>query len=104
MFNFRNIFRNENVDDIVQAIKDIGSIDMTYDVKPVEAPKRKEPKEALYKVGMNADGQTQLDVGYPSTIILTLNDASVAHLIKLLAVNIDHAYNVTVTEKDNDPA
>jgi hypothetical protein len=69
-------------------------------IAPVTVPSKQEPKEALYKVGINADGQTQLAVGYPSTIILTLNDASVAHLIKLLAVNIDDSYTVTVKENE----
>ena len=100
MFNFRNIFRNDNVDDIIQAIKDRGSIDMTYDVKPVEVPKRQEPKSPLFTVGINNDGQTCLTVGYPTSITLTLNDASVAYLIKQLAVNIDHAYTVTVKENE----
>lgn len=100
MFNFRNIFRNQNVDDIIQNIKDRGTIDMTYDIKPVEVPGRKEPKNALFTVGMNEDGQTCLTVGYPTSITLTLNDASVAYLIKQLGVNIDHAYTVTVKEND----
>lgn len=69
-------------------------------VAPVEVPRSKDPKDALYKVGMNPDGQTQLTVGYPGSIILTLNDASVAHLIKLLAVNIDDSYTVTVTKNE----
>lgn len=98
MFNFRNIFRNDNVDDIIQAIKDRGSY--TVDYPKVEVPVRKEPKEALYKVGMNEDGQTQLTIGHPTSIILTLGDDAVAHLIKLLAVNIDHAYTVTVKENE----
>lgn len=98
MFNFKNLFKNENVDDIIQAIKDRGTIDMTYDIKP----KREEVKHALFNVGMNEDDQTCLTVGYPTSITLTLNDASVAYLIKQLAVNIDHAYNVTVTEKEHD--
>jgi hypothetical protein len=103
MFKFKNIFRNENVDDIIQNIKDRGTVDMNY-IDPVEVPKRQEPKSPLFTVGKNNDGQTCLTVGYPTSITLTLNDASVAYLIKQLAVNIDHAYNVTVTEKDNDPA
>jgi hypothetical protein len=100
MFNFRKLFRNENVDDIVQAIKDRGTV-MNY-VDPVEVPERKEPKSPLFTVGKNDDGQTCLTVGYATSIILTLNDASVAYLIKQLAVNIDHTYNVTVATKEND--
>jgi hypothetical protein len=89
MFNFKNLFGES------QVYPDPTSI------VPVTIPGKQEPKEALYKVGMNTDGQTQLAVGYPSTIILTLNDASVAHLIKLLAVNIGDNYTVTVKERDN---
>lgn len=99
MFNFKNIFRNQNVDDIIHAIKERGTINMDYQV---QVPERKEPKEALFKVGMNEDGQTQLTVGYPTSITLTLNDASVAYLIKQLAVNIDSSYQVTVVEFSND--
>lgn len=98
MFNFRNIFRNENVDDIVQAIKDRGTIDMTYDIKP----KSEEVKHALFTVGMNEDGQTCLTVGYPTSITLTLNDASVAYLIKQLAVNIEDTYFVNVKAKEHE--
>ena len=100
MFNFKKLFRNENVDDIVQAIKDRGTV-MNY-VDPVEVPERKEPKSPLFTVGKNNDGQTCLTVGYPTSITLTLNDASVAYLIKQLAVNIDHAYDVTVVPLENE--
>ena len=95
MFNFRNIFRNENVDDIIQQIKDRERYTVAYP----DAPK-KEPKNSLYTVGINEDGQTQLTVGYPTSITLTLGDDAVAHLIKLLAVNIDHKYAVTVENND----
>ena len=100
MFKFRNIFRNENVDDIIHNIKSRGSYAVDY--PEVKVPKREEVKHALFTVGMNEDGQTCLTVGYPTSITLTLNDASVAYLIKQLAVNIDHAYFVNVTEKDKE--
>jgi hypothetical protein len=96
MFNFRNIFRNENVDDIIQSIKDRGTIDMTYNLKT----KSEEVKHPLFTVGMNEDGQTCLTVGYPTSITLTLNDESVVYLIKQLAVNIDHKYAVAVESND----
>ena len=99
MFKFRNIFRNENVDDIIDNIKSRGSY--TVDYPEVKVPKREEVKHALWTVGINEDGQTCLTVGYPTSITLTINDASVAYLIKQLAVNIDHAYDVTVTEKED---
>ena len=105
MFNFKNIFRNQNVDDIIQGIKDRGTVvdyKLEHDVPEVKVPGRKEPKNALFTVGMNEDGQTQLTVGYPTSITLTLNDASVAYLIKQLAVNIDHAYTVTVVSLEHE--
>ena len=72
-------------------------------INPVKVPNMtKEAKPALYTIGMNELGQTQLTVGYPTSIILTLNDASVAYLIKQLAVNIDHAYTVTVAENERE--
>lgn len=67
---------------------------MTYEIKP----EREEVKHALWTVGMNEDGQTQLTVGYPTSITLTINDDSVAYLIKQLAVNIDDTYTVRVTK------
>lgn len=74
---------------------------MNY-AEPVKVPVSKDPKDALFKVGINEDGQTQLTVGHPTSITLTMNDASVAHLIKLLAVNIDDTYFVNVKSKEND--
>lgn len=102
MFKFRNIFRNKNVDDIIQRIEDRGTIDMTYSVKPETVPGNKELKNPLFTIGMNEDGQTCLTVGYPTSITLTLNDASVAYLIKQLAVNIDSSYEVKVKDLTNE--
>jgi hypothetical protein len=90
-------FRNKNVDDIVQNIKDKGVY--TVDIPKVEVPNA-EPKNAHFKVGINQDGQTQLTVGDSYTTTLTLNDTGVLQLIKLLAVTIDENYTVTVTEND----
>lgn len=99
MFKFKNLFRNQNVDDIIDAIKARGSY--TVDYPDIKEPNQ-EPKEALYKVGMNEDGMTQLTVGNSNSlgVTLTLNTASVAHLIKLLAVNIDQDYFVNVKAKN----
>ena len=92
---FKNLFRNQNVDDIIDNIKARGAYTVAYP----DAPKE-EVKHALFTVGMNEDGQTQLTVGYPTSITLTINDETVAYLIKQLAVNIDHAYTVTVKENE----
>jgi hypothetical protein len=90
-------FRNKNVDDMIQNIKDRGSY--TVDIPEVKVPNA-EPKNAHFKVGINQDGQTQLTVGDTYTTTLTMNASSVAHLIKLLAVTIDQNYTVTVTENE----
>lgn len=91
MFNLADIFFGEK-----SVYPDPGYI------KPVKAPNMtKEAKPALYTIGINTDGMTQLTVGYPGSIILTLNDASVVHLIKQLAVNIDAHYTIAITEKNN---
>lgn len=84
------------MDDIIQSIKDRGSYTVAYP----DAPKE-EVKHALFTVGMNEDGQTCLTVGYPTSITLTINDATVAYLIKQLAVNIEDTYFVNVKAKDN---
>ena len=101
MFNFKNLFRNHELDVLIEKIKSGEQPNMNY-VDPVKVPGHKEPKQALFTVGMNTDGQTQLTVGYPTSITLTLDDASVAYLIKQLGVNIDHAYEVKVKELLND--
>ena len=58
------------------------------------------PKEnnALYMIGSTDDGRVQLRVGSDYSLTLTLHEDAVAHLIKQLAVVIDHAYEVTVKE------
>ena len=99
MFKFKNLFRNHELDVLIEKIKTREQPDMNY-VQPIEVPGRNEVKQALFTVGMNEDGQTQLTVGYPTSITLTINDETVAYLIKQLAVNIDHAYTVTVTENE----
>ena len=103
MFNFRNLFNSpENqLDSIVDNIKDRGSytVDLDQKTAPEQNPST---RNALYKVGMNDAGMTQLTVGYPTSVTLTLNDAGVAHLIKLLSVNIDSSYQVVVAELTND--
>lgn len=54
-------------------------------------------KDAIYMVGINEDGFTQLKVGYPTSVTLTLNPEAVALLIKQLAVSIDEEYTVKVS-------
>ncbi len=43
------------------------------------------PEEnAVYTVGTLNNGNVQLKVGYPTTVILTMDNAGVRHMIKLL--------------------
>ena len=74
MFDF---FRQRTAKEFVEEAKD------KYMVPKVE-PIQHTPKEALYMVGTDADGQVQLRVGYPTSITLTMNNASVKHLIRQL--------------------
>lgn len=53
-------------------------------------------RDSIYMVGINEDGYTQLKVGWPSSVTLTLNPEAVALLIKQLAVTIDTDYSVVV--------
>ena len=39
---------------------------------------------ALYTVGTLDDGRVQLRVGHPTTVVLTMNNAGVRQMIKLL--------------------
>ena len=58
-----------------------------------------EPKTntaAHYTIGITTDDQTQLTVGREYKMTLTMNNVAVAHMIKLLAVNISDEYEVTV--------
>lgn len=101
MFNFRNLFRNHELDVLIEKIKSGEQPNMNY-IDTIKVPGHNEPKQALFTVGKNLDGMTQLTVGYPTSITLTLDDASVAYLIKQLSVNIDHAYTVTVKENERE--
>lgn len=99
MFNFRNIFRNENVDDIIDNIKSRGSY--TVDYPEVKVPET-ENNNACYMVGTTSDGcQTQLRVGRDMSMTLTLSPASVAIMIKQLAATIDRDYEVKIKEINN---
>lgn len=63
---------------------------------PVPKPEEiKLPKEdrAYYTVGALDDGRVQLTVGYPTMITLTLNNAAVRQMIKLL--------EAAMTEEEN---
>lgn len=57
-------------------------------------------RDSIYMVGINEDGYTQLKVGWPSSVTLTLNPEAVALLIKQLAVTIDTDYSVVVKAYD----
>lgn len=66
-----------------------------YPMPTVVPPK---PKEALYTVGTTDDGKTVLKVGDGYTVTLTMNDAAVRQMIRLLEATLtDEAYD----EEDN---
>lgn len=83
---------------------DIEDVDCAHDHLSVDEmesgyilPKPKEIKlpsedRAYYTVGSLDDGRVQLTVGYPSSISLTMNEAAVRQMIKLL--------EAAITEKD----
>lgn len=92
---FDSLFGGSLADELKQNLKDAGrmsTIDLGSTYKEQDMS-----KDAIYMVGMNEDGFTQLRVGYPTSITLTLNADGVAQLIKQLAVNIDEDYTVKVT-------
>lgn len=66
--------------------------------EPRDHPMIPKEKNALYMIGTTDDGRVQLRVGSDYSLTLTLHEDAVAHLIKQLAVVIDHAYEVTVKE------
>lgn len=42
------------------------------------------PEDATYMIGTLDDGRVQLRVGYPTSVILTMNNVAVRKMIKLL--------------------
>ena len=69
----------------------------------------KEPEKdmsAYYTIGLTPDDRTQITFGQRSnfTSSLTMTDDAVAHMIRLLAVNIADTHMVTVTPivQDNE--
>ena len=94
MINFRGIFGGSSAEELKEKLKDAGRM-TTIDLTTLGNDMSN--KDAIYMVGINEDGMTQIKVGYPTSITLTLNNAGVAHLIKQLAVNIDDDYEVKVT-------
>lgn len=61
-------------------------------LEEIPVPITKEDR-ALYTVGTTNDGQIQLTVGYPTSITLTMNNAGVRQMIKLL--------EAAMTEEEN---
>lgn len=72
------------------------------DIKPNQHEGQDMSRDAIYMVGINEDGFTQLKVGYPTSVTLTLNPEAVALLIKQLAVSIDEDYTVRVTRIEHE--
>ena len=65
-------------------------------VQPPTEPKKDE--SAFYKIGVTPDGLTQITFGQNNSVqnCITMNNYAVAHMIKLMAVNISDEYIVTV--------
>ena len=72
-------------------------------VEVVRAPKKDE--SAFYTIGIACDGRTQITFGQDSDMKSTLimGDGAVAHMIRLLAVNISDSYAITVTPITHQP-
>jgi hypothetical protein len=68
-----------------------------------KAPRTDE--SAYYTIGVTPDGRTQVTFGQDSTMknTLTMGDGAVAHMIRLLAVNISDNFVVTVTPVTQKP-
>lgn len=100
MFNFRNLFKSPAsvLIDEIKARGPIKTIDLETVIKPVEVPNvSKDVSNACYMVGMNKEGMTQIRVGEGYSITLSLNDAGVVQLIKLLAVNVENSYDISIS-------
>ena len=56
-------------------------------------------EEAYYTIGLTPDGRSEITFGQRGKLhqTLSMNDAAVAHMIRLLAVNIADNFTVTVT-------
>ena len=72
-------------------------------VEVVKAPRTDD--SAYYTIGVTPDGRTQVTFGQDSTMknTLTMGDGAVAHMIRLLAVNISDNFVVTVTPVTQHP-
>ena len=97
MINFRGIFGGNSVEELTEKLTNAGRMTTIALPGNIITGNDMSNKDAIYMVGINEDGMTQIKVGYPTSITLTLNNAGVAHLIKQLAVNIDDDYEVKVT-------
>jgi hypothetical protein len=69
--------------------------DMDFGPDPDDEPKptpyivpgkkmKEQPEDATYMIGTLDDGRVQLRVGYPTSVILTMNNVAVRKMIKLL--------------------
>ena len=72
-----DLFRSRTAKEFIEEAKD------KYMVPEVQ-PSVPQVKDAVYMVGNSEDGRVQLRVGYPTSITLTMNNASVRHLIRQL--------------------
>ena len=61
--------------------------DMDFGPEPYIVPgkeMKEQPDDATYMIGTLDDGRVQLRVGYPTSVILTMNNVAVRKMIKLL--------------------
>lgn len=75
MFDF---FRKKTAKEFVKEAKETYNIPT---VEPIELPKR---NQVVYKIGKTEDGKVTLSLGDYSGVTITMNNAGVDHLIRML--------------------
>jgi hypothetical protein len=78
MFNF---FKSKTAKKFVAEAKETYEVPGTSYVAPVEMPKR---DSVVYKVGKTQEGKVTLSLGDYSGVIITMNNAGVDQLIRML--------------------
>lgn len=84
-----DLFKKRTAKEFLADAKDTYELPKLTEPLPMPTPKE---DRAYYTVGSLDDGRVQLTVGYPSSISLTMNEAAVRQMIKLL--------EAAITEKD----
>jgi hypothetical protein len=78
MFNF---FKKKTAKEFVAEAKDTYEVPGTPYVAPVEVPKQ---DQVVYKVGKTENGKVTLSLGEYSGVTITMNNAGVDQLIRML--------------------